>query len=83
MRLLTVGRKEGCTTAAFDRAAMNNHVQVVMWLLNNRDEGGTDKSLQWAISRGHTQVLTQPFSCFSFFFGLHFYAMGLSWYTLH
>ena len=50
-------RTEGCTTAAFDRAAMNNHVHVVMWLLSNRDEGGTDTALQWAISRGHTKVI--------------------------
>lgn len=49
-------RMEGCTTAAFDRAAMNNHVEVVRWLTENRDEGGTDKALRCSMSRGHTQV---------------------------
>lgn len=50
------GRKEGCTTAAFDRAAMNNHVDVVLWLTKNRTEGGTESALQFAVSRGHTKV---------------------------
>lgn len=49
-------RREGCTTAAFDRAAMNNHVHVIMWLTKNRNEGGTESALQWAVSRGHTEV---------------------------
>lgn len=53
-------RDEGCTTAAFDRAAMNNHVEVIMWLVNNRSEGGTEKALQWAVGRGHKQVLIVP-----------------------
>ncbi|CAB1106367.1 unnamed protein product [Ectocarpus sp. CCAP 1310/34] len=42
-------RHEGCTTAAFDRAAMNNHVHVIMWLTDNRSEGGTESALQWAM----------------------------------
>ena len=49
-------RKEGCTTAAFDRAAMNNHVDVILWLTKHRTEGGTESALQWAVSRGHTKV---------------------------
>lgn len=49
-------RREGCTTAAFDRAAMNNHVDVVLWLTKNRTEGGTESALQFAVSRGHKKV---------------------------
>lgn len=51
-----VCRREGCTTAAFDRAAMNNHVDVVLWLTENRTEGGTESALQFSASRGHTKV---------------------------
>ncbi len=49
-------RREGCTTAAFDRAAMNNHVDVIKWLMKHRSEGGTESALQWAVSRGYTEV---------------------------
>lgn len=49
-------RLEGCTTAAFDRAAMNNHVDVINWLMKHRSEGGTESALQWAVSRGYTKV---------------------------
>ncbi|CAN0279225.1 unnamed protein product, partial [Hapterophycus canaliculatus] len=64
-------RNRWCTTAAFDRAAMNNHVEVIMWLTRNRSEGGTESALQWAVSRGHTNVgdfrrtsfYTQNFNC--------------------
>lgn len=35
---------------------MNNHVDVILWLTRHRTEGGTESALQWAVSRGHTQV---------------------------
>lgn len=35
---------------------MNNHVDVIMWLMKNRSEGGTESALQWAVSRGYTKV---------------------------
>ncbi|CAN0285764.1 unnamed protein product [Ascophyllum nodosum] len=49
--------RDWCTTAAFDRAAMNNHMDVITWLISNRSEGGTQKALQFAVGRGHTEMV--------------------------
>ena len=47
----------GCTSDAMDNAASNNHLDLVVWLSENRSEGCSQNAMNWAAAKGHLEVV--------------------------
>jgi hypothetical protein len=46
-----------CTTNAMNFASQNGHLDVVIWLHENRTEGCTKHAMNWASINGHLDVV--------------------------
>ncbi|OWY92581.1 hypothetical protein PHMEG_00038362, partial [Phytophthora megakarya] len=59
-----------CTTAAMDQAAGSNHLEVVQWLYNNRNDGCTGRAMDLAISNGRLEMVKWLHATFSLTFSV-------------
>ncbi|KAL3901456.1 MAG: hypothetical protein SGCHY_000606 [Lobulomycetales sp.] len=55
-------RDEGCTTRAIDRASKRGHAKVVQYLLDNRNEGFTERAIRLAASKEIVNLLQKKAS---------------------